>query len=108
MLEMDPKIKKTNPEVAVYESELDDEFIERYLQMMDEKEKKQNETKLIKENEKRRANGEEELTEWPEEKKVRKPIMDMERLEKKHSQLEERIKAMKTNLIDKVIQSTLI
>ena len=103
MIELEPPLKKKRPELTEPESEVDDEFIERYLQMQKEKEEQAAQKKLVKENEKRKEQGLEPLTELPDvSSRVKKPITDMTRLEKKYEQLSDRILAAKTNMIDKV------
>jgi DNA topoisomerase-1 len=103
MLELEPSLKKKRPELKEPESDVDDEFIERYLQMQKEKEEQAAQKKLAKENEKRKEEGLEPLEELPEtSSRVKKPITDMARLEKKFEQLSDRILASKTNMIDKV------
>jgi DNA topoisomerase-1 len=103
MIALEPSLAKKRPELAEPESEVDDEFIERYLEMVEEKEKKALATKLAKENEKRKERGEEEITEMDLDQKPKKqPVLDLERLEKKYEQMTSRIDAAKTNLIDKV------
>jgi DNA topoisomerase-1 len=102
MLELEPSLKKKRPELAEEESDVDEEFIERYAEMTKEKEEKAAAAKLAKENEKRREAGEEELKELPDKGSKKAPVLDMERLEKKLVQLTDRINTMRTNLIDKV------
>ncbi len=108
MLELDPSLAKKRPELLDPESEVDEEFIERYLEMLEEKEKKALAVKVAKENEKRREKGEEEITEMDIDQKPKKQILDIEKLEKKHELMTSRIDASKTNLIDKVILSFLL
>jgi DNA topoisomerase-1 len=102
MISLEPSLAKSRPELVEPESEVDEEFIERYLEMVEEKEKKALTTKLAKENEKRRERGEEEITEMDLDQKPKKPVLDLERLEKKYEQMTARIDSSKTNLIDKV------
>lgn len=108
MLDLDPSLKKKRPELAEPESEVDEEFVQRYLEMIEEKEKKAIAAKLIKENEKRKEKGEEEITEMELEQKPRKQILDIEKLEKKYELMTSRIDSSKTNLIDKVYKNELI
>ncbi|KAI9090445.1 hypothetical protein DFS34DRAFT_643834 [Phlyctochytrium arcticum] len=55
ILELDPKLKKTRPELREPESDLDDEFIERHKIALQEQEEEKKRKKLEKENEKRAA-----------------------------------------------------
>ena len=100
MLELDPKLKKSQPELAQEESELDEEFISNYEKFLEEKESKQLEIKLEKENEKRKEAGEPPLKEL-KKKSNPPPILTLDRLEKKLQQISARIATMRTNMIDR-------
>ncbi|KAI8894723.1 hypothetical protein BC833DRAFT_603846 [Globomyces pollinis-pini] len=104
MLVLDPKLRRKRPEISEPESDLDDEFIERHLVDLEEKEKERLEKALVKENEKRAAEGMKPLLELPESKSRKAPGFDtynMERLEKKFTSLSERIAAQKMQLVDR-------
>ncbi|KAJ3274687.1 DNA topoisomerase 1 [Terramyces sp. JEL0728] len=101
MLELEPSLKKKKPELLDPESDLDDEFIQRHLIALEEKEKERLEKLLIKENEKRNESGEKPLTSLPEQKK-KQIISTMDKLEKKLQTLTDRIQAQKMQLVDKV------
>lgn len=107
MLDLDPSLAKKRPELGEPESEVDEEFIQRYFEMNEEKEKKAMAAKLIKENEKRKERGEEEITEMDLEQKPKKQVLDIEKLEKKYELMTSRIESSKTNLIDKVYKHNL-
>jgi DNA topoisomerase-1 len=100
MLELDPKLKKTRPELAEEESDVDEAFIERHLKALEEKEEQRRIKQLEKENEKRKEMGEKLLQELPD-KPGKPPKLSMERLEKKYETLTERIKTQKLALVDK-------
>jgi DNA topoisomerase-1 len=100
-LEIDPKLKKTRPELTEDESDLDDEFIARHLIALEKKEEERLQKLLIKENEKRAAAGESPVKSLPD--KSRKTlVLSLERLEKKLVTLTERIASQKMQLVDKV------
>ncbi len=98
---LEPSYKKKRPELTEEESDLDDEFIERHLVALAKKEEERLEKLLIKENEKRAANGESPLKSLPE--KTRKaPSLSLERLEKKLVTLNDRLANHKMQMVDKV------
>jgi DNA topoisomerase-1 len=104
LLELDPKLKKSMPELVEEESELDDEFIERHLKALDEKEEEKLVKKLEKLNEKRKEDGEEPLTleELRRESKKRSPAAPTaDKLEKKLVTLNERIQTQRLLMVDK-------
>ncbi|KAJ1532421.1 DNA topoisomerase 1, partial [Nowakowskiella sp. JEL0078] len=101
ILKLDPKLRKSRPELIEIESDIDDDFIERFEEEVLQKEKEAKEKKLLKINEKRREAGEKELKsidELPEPKKV---ALTLERLEKQLIKINETIKNQKLSLLDK-------
>ncbi|KAH9263474.1 hypothetical protein BASA83_013139 [Batrachochytrium salamandrivorans] len=100
MLDLDPKLKRTRPELKEPESDLDDDFIKRHEQSLEEREAEKNQQKLEKENEKRKEEGLPLLKELPE-KRVNAGSINMTRLENKYTTLCDRLSAQKTNIIDK-------
>jgi DNA topoisomerase-1 len=101
ILEQNPKLKKTKPEYAEEESDVDEEFIERYLEANEVKEKEKHAKALEKENEKRAAEGLAPLKELPAKKRNATP-MTIEKLEKKYEDLSKKIETTKLQMIDKV------
>ncbi len=104
LLQNDPKLKKSRPELIEVESDLDEEAIELVLKM----EKQRNEEKLVKKLEKtnkdRAAEGESLLTLADLQKDVKKSQpaqLSIEKLEKKFIGLTDKIKAQKLLLLDK-------
>ncbi|KAJ3411463.1 DNA topoisomerase 1 [Chytridiales sp. JEL 0842] len=100
ILDQNPKLKKTKPEYAEEESDVDDEFIERYLEMTAEKEKEKMAKSLEKENEKRAAEGLAPLKELPAKKKTTGQL-PLDKLEKKYEDLSKKIETTKLQMIDK-------
>jgi hypothetical protein len=96
---LDPKLKKSRPELAIMESDLTEEFIIRYEGMLAEKEEQRVQVKLEKTNEKRKEEGLAPLKELAESKPSQ---TSLEKLEKKLSLLTERINNQKTQMVDKV------
>ncbi|KAI8913708.1 hypothetical protein BC831DRAFT_490026 [Entophlyctis helioformis] len=101
ILEADPKLKKKRPELAAPESDLDDDFITRHEQSLEEKEVEKNSQKLEKENEKRKEEGLPPLKELPDSGKRAPASLSLDRLEKKYQTLCERIQTQKMAMIDK-------
>jgi DNA topoisomerase-1 len=105
MLQLEPGLRKKRKELEEEESDVDEEFISRYLVGLEEREKERLEKVMMKENEKRKEHGESPLTSLYERKReLGESIaaMSMERLEKKMVSLTERIMTQKTALVDKV------
>lgn len=98
MLELEPKLGKKRPELLEPESDLDDEFEERYLTSVAEKEAEKNVKALAKENEKRAESGQKPLTSLPTRAP---PAQSMEKLEKKLATLNDRIGSQKMQFVDK-------
>lgn len=97
ILACDKTFKKSRPELSELESDLDEDLVE---QKMEEKEKERVAKLLVKENEKRAAEGEELLLSLPEkDKKV--AVLTLERLEKKLVILNEKIQNNKMQMVDK-------
>ncbi|TPX31058.1 tetrahydrofolate synthase [Synchytrium microbalum] len=103
ILELDPKLKKKRPELEEEESDVDEEFVTRHLVAVEEKALEAARKKFKKENEKRAANGEEELSEseMPDVDVERRPIGSLDKLEKAYEKISERIRIQKLNAIDK-------
>ncbi|KAJ3072951.1 DNA topoisomerase 1 [Podochytrium sp. JEL0797] len=103
MLKVDPKLKNKRPELLEPETDVDDEFIERHLTALAEKEKQTRAKQLEKENEKRKALGEPALLELPEKKKSVAVLEEMaiEKLEKKLAEVSKRIENVTLQMIEK-------
>jgi DNA topoisomerase I len=101
ILEQDPKQAKKRPELKEEESDVDDEFVERYLEAQEIKEQERAVKAMEKENEKRAAEGLELLKE-PKKKAASVSNLSIERLEKKLEDLTKRIESTKLQMIDKV------
>ena len=99
MIELDPDLENSRPELLEVESDLDEEFIERYEQELKEKEEAKQKEKLEKENEKRKQEGLSPMKALPERPK---PEPRLDQLEKKYDSVCDRIATQKTNMIDKV------
>lgn len=99
LLDIDPKLKKTRPELAERDAELAEETIERCEEMINEKAEKTQAIKLEKINEKLKAEGETIQTSLPAERKANN--YSLEQLEKKFETLTARIHTQQTQLIDK-------
>ena len=101
ILELDPKLKKKRPELVEEESDLDDEFIQRHLKAVEEKEAEKLLKQFEKENEKRKEEGQPLLKEMPSpSKKVKKPAT-MEKLEQRLESITTKIGAQKLAMVDK-------
>ena len=61
MLQLDPKLKKKQPELLEYESDIDDEWIKQHQKDLVEKQRDSIRKKFEKENEKRAKDGEKAL-----------------------------------------------
>lgn len=94
ILELDPKKKKKIPELTEEESDLDDEWIQKYEEQQEEAKAK----KLEQVNEARKKEGEKPLKELPSPKKASSNI---DKLENQLKTLGEKIEAAKTAMIDK-------
>ena len=101
ILELDPKLNKKIPELTEVESDVDEDFIKRHLEMLEVKETEKLAKQLAKENERRKAEGEPLLIEieWPPKKP--KKVLSIEKLEAKLDSLTARISAQKLILVDK-------
>ncbi|KAJ3331297.1 DNA topoisomerase 1 [Blyttiomyces sp. JEL0837] len=100
ILELDPKLKKKMPQLVEEESDLDDEFIERHLEVLKVKEEEKRVKALEKENEKRAAEGQKPLKELPDKGKA-PAAPNLERLQKKLADLDKKIENTKLQMIDK-------
>ncbi|KAI8620897.1 hypothetical protein BC830DRAFT_1096703 [Chytriomyces sp. MP71] len=103
LLEVDPKLKKKRPELTEDESDVDDEFIERYLADKERIEKEKAAKALEKENEKRKAEGLGPLKSLDKKAKAT-PTLDTltaEKLEKKLEDATKKIETTKLQMIDK-------
>ncbi|RKO89509.1 hypothetical protein BDK51DRAFT_12332, partial [Blyttiomyces helicus] len=101
LVELDPKVKKTQPKLVEPESDVDDDFIERHERFLVEQEEAKLAVKLEKENEKRKEEGLEPLKSLPKAPIRAKPVMAADKLEKKIESLTEKIKTQRVLLIDK-------
>ncbi|KAJ3107787.1 DNA topoisomerase 1 [Phlyctochytrium bullatum] len=101
ILNGDPELSKKEPALLEEESDLDDEFISRYELEVIAKEKEKEAKLLAKENEKRKENGQGPLESLPPKKKSVPSSTD--KLLKKFHDLENRIKATRLQMIDKVL-----
>ncbi|KAJ3384140.1 DNA topoisomerase 1 [Entophlyctis sp. JEL0112] len=106
ILENDPKLKKSRPELTEAESDVDDEFIARYEKSCREKHIEAERKALEKENERRRAEGLKEIGELEKKKKFvfgaeAYEGLSLERLEKKLADLGKKIENAKLTMIDK-------
>lgn len=107
ILELEPSFRKKREDLTREESDLDEEFITRHLISLDVKEEERLEKVMVKENEKRVAEGEEPLKR-SESKDKKVTLLSLERLEKKLVTLTERIVNHKMALVDKVLWTSLI
>ncbi|KAJ3227143.1 DNA topoisomerase 1, partial [Chytriomyces hyalinus] len=103
LLEVDPKLKKKRPELLEDESDVDEDFVQRYLTGLEEKEKDRVAKALEKENEKRKAEGKAPLKELEKKKSAPTPLesLSVEKLEKKLEDMGKRIETTKLQIIDK-------
>ncbi|KAJ3340106.1 DNA topoisomerase 1 [Entophlyctis luteolus] len=106
ILENDPKLKKSRPELAEAESDIDGEFIARYEKSCREKHLETERKALEKENERRRSEGQTEIRELEKRKKFvfgaeAYEGLSVERLEKKLVDLSKKIENAKLTMIDK-------
>ena len=120
MVALEPKLAKKRPELLAYESDVDDDWIADHHVVLYEREKEKIRKKFERENEKLKSEGdpmpESELTErlkaadelrdmYKAEKKTGKvepkQSSTVEKLEAQIAKLDERIKVVKTQAIDK-------
>ena len=98
IIKIDPKKKKTVPQLTEDESDLDEEWISQYLILTKEKDEQKNQQKLEKLNEKRKQESLSPVKHLPPTTK-KEPSID--KLEKQLATVSDRIKATKSSLIDK-------
>ena len=103
MLALDPKLKKTRPELFENSVEITPEFIQRYQADILDKERIKDAKQLEKLNEKRALDDEKPLTELDKPTR-RLADSSLEKLAKRHASLQAKIETQSTQLIDKVIQ----
>ncbi|KAJ1547720.1 DNA topoisomerase 1 [Cladochytrium tenue] len=102
VLELDPKLAKKMPELKEEEEGVDDEFIAKYKEQQETKEKEKQAKALIKENERRAAEGEPPLKELPSpQKKKASQAPSVDKLLKKIEDVTKRIANTKLQMIDK-------
>ncbi|KAJ3174818.1 DNA topoisomerase 1 [Irineochytrium annulatum] len=101
LLEMEPKLKRSNPDLVAEESDIDDDFISRYLEEQEKKEEEKIKKQLEKTNEKRKEEGLSPLKQ-PEKVKKERGSRSAETLRKKIEDYTKKIAAAKMQLIEKV------
>ncbi|KAJ1549327.1 DNA topoisomerase 1, partial [Cladochytrium tenue] len=102
VLELDPKLAKKMPELKEEEEGVDDEFIAKYKEQQETKEKEKQAKALLKENERRAAEGEPPLKELPSpQKKKASQTPSVDKLLKKIEDVTKRIANTKLQMIDK-------